>query len=390
LPAATVTAGTQTVTFAQQDYLVATAIAGKTTQTATFGIGSFPCGVPSVTFGQALPSTYVKGPCPDPTQSCGTITWLQPNDAGAVGGPACSVLGPVDGTQLPSPAPSKCRHQQIIIQGRAASFTTSGNTDCGGVATLVVNASGDGGTYSVTVTGSNGFSSSTVLTSTVSLAASVTYTNTVTSTTTYVANVGFGDGCVQSFTRTVTATPLGTFSVTASTPDCSGVVNYTATVNGATTYVFTDDRATTTSTTSPGTATRTYTPTTTAQTHTMTVVASNAASCAATGTTTVTVPPAVSVSLAAAGGGTCAAEASSTVTLTATPSGGNGTYTLTWSVGGTATQTNTVTTGGTAVLIYPPNPDASPHVVQVAVSSDNCSGASQSKTISQCVNTSIT
>ena len=89
------------------DVVLPGSIPGKTTQVMTATSPGFPCGAGLLCFGEFLPgqdNADVKGlRCPD-GKCCSTVSWtVRPNEAC---GPDANVI------------PSKCRHQQICIQGR--------------------------------------------------------------------------------------------------------------------------------------------------------------------------------------------------------------------------------------------------------------------------------
>ena len=128
------------------DIVVAEEIKGKSTGDYIATIANYPCGSGLTCFGDPVPDTYSKGPCP--SARCSTVSYYvnQPSSCPA---PA--------GTKVTS----KCRHQQICIQGRGnatldcntseSGVQTNCPVDCGGNTTVRLCTTGGPAPYTFTL-----------------------------------------------------------------------------------------------------------------------------------------------------------------------------------------------------------------------------------------------
>lgn len=179
-------------TFAPGDILIGDIPSGEADYFVD--IPNYPCGAGNVCFGAAGPDPdggFPKGAACPAGQCCTTITW----DVN----PGCPTkqIG------------SKCRHQQVCIQGRGATITcadTSCAPTCGGTSHLKVCATGGNATKTFTLGGTSQTTTGCA-----------TFTVTTTATTTYSAIVNFGDGCTKTVSTVISVTPA-TASISASAP----------------------------------------------------------------------------------------------------------------------------------------------------------------------------
>ena len=123
--------------FAGGDILLQGTIAGKTTQVMQGTINNYPCGAGRQCFGSA--SGDGRNRCS--AGECSTVSWTVP------GQDTCPPARQIS---------SKCRHQQICIQGRgAASMACSGSNSCevpcGTNATLTLSTTGGPAPYTYKV-----------------------------------------------------------------------------------------------------------------------------------------------------------------------------------------------------------------------------------------------
>jgi hypothetical protein len=315
----------------------------------TAGLACF--GSPGVTTGKCAANT------------CTTISW---NTSNTQAGCTAADQNPPGG---------QCRHQQVCVVGFGASLscTTNCTPSCGGVSTLVAcvsaNDGSSGGTNQAPITytlvGSDGSTATGTIASLTSFTACVTQAVTVTATTSYTVTFKDRFNCARTATTTLSATPLATPTITATGPNCSGVVTLVASSSGATSFTFSEGTATYPNTS--GTATITFTPTSTAQTHVVTVVAANAGGCSATNSATVSLNAAVALTVSQSN------DCAGNVTLTATPTGGNGTYTVVWSDNG-----GTASTGTSFTIAGPSQGGTATHTVVVTATdstSNRCSAS---------------
>lgn len=218
-------------TFAPGDIVLQGTIPGKTTQVMTATIANYPCGAGLVCFGAS--GQDARGRC-DSGTCCSTVTWTVP------GQDECPPSKQIS---------SKCRHQQICIQGRGrttldCSTSTSGvqttcAVGCGETATLrlcTTNAAGLG-PFTFTLNGQSfGPTADTCHDFTVGpITASTTFTGTVTD----------ASGCAKSASVTLTANPITVGAPVRVDNPCSGAVTFQAgTVtggSGATAFAFSLD-----------------------------------------------------------------------------------------------------------------------------------------------------
>lgn len=187
----------------QVDVLLQGSIAGKTTQTMTGTIQNYPCGAGLQCFGSA--SGDGRRRC-EPGE-CSTVSWTVP------GQDTC----PPD-----KQISSKCRHQQICIQGRGnttvdCDLSTQGgqsncSVPCGGKATVRVCTTNPAilGPFTFTL-GAQSFGPTTDKCHDFTVLS-------ITQNTTLTATVTDKDGCAKSASVTLTTTPI-TVKITDVTGD---------------------------------------------------------------------------------------------------------------------------------------------------------------------------
>lgn len=331
--------------------------------TKTVTIKNYPCGSGLVCFGAAgsqPDGSFLKGEACPAGQCCTTITWnVKASDP-------CP-----DTTRQIS---SKCRHQQVCIQGRSATLTCESNCTpgCGGVATLKLCASG--GTKPYTFSLSDGTTTYTPKSATADCALfDVTVTTSLTCTGT-VTDSGTPACAKQSNPITLTAQPVAAPVLSKTGPDCSGSVTITADPCDAS-LIYTFKEGSTTLTSSGCSSTSTFAP----GPHTVTVTASNSANtCSASTSISFTVNSPVAVALAAP-----QSDCTGAVTLVATASGGSGSYSFSFSPAGSVSGS-----GSTRTLTLPPQLDGQCRTVTATVTdSAGCSATSSGRSFSQCVTT---
>ena len=204
-------------------------IPGKTTQTMTATIPGFPCGAGLLCFGTFLPgqdSVDVKGlRCPDGA-CCSTVSWtVRP---GEECGPDADVI------------PSKCRHQQICIQGRGVvTLDCDPNVagadcsiDCSDSATLRACISGGPGPFKFELL-RGGQVIETFPTTGMTNDTCHNFTVTPGVTTTYTAQVTDSTGCTRSSALvTVTVRSLTPVINISGNSTCDGLLTVSTTVAG--------------------------------------------------------------------------------------------------------------------------------------------------------------
>jgi len=209
------------------DVKIADEIAGKTTQTYTVPIANYPCGTGLLCFGAAGPDPdggFPKGAACPPGACCTTISW----DVN----PGCP-------SRVIS---SKCRHQQVCIQGRgrttldcdisAIGTQTNCPVECGATTTVrlcTTEAASFGpftfvlhvpGQPDQTFTGPGPCHDFTV--------------GPITDTTTVTGDVTSNDGCTKSASVTLTTSPISVSLDVSGEETCnSGVLEFTATLGAA-------------------------------------------------------------------------------------------------------------------------------------------------------------
>jgi hypothetical protein len=355
--------------------------------TIMFGdITGFPCntggtltciGQQGVTRGKCAPNT------------CTTIAWnTSPGAAGCT-------------TADQNPPGGQCRHQGICIQGYGASLdcvgndcTTLGSCDaaCGSTLHLLAKVAGGVSPYFYTLSGSDGTSQRFPASGTTPDTSHCFIVTPTQASTTYTLTVTDSQDCSRTASRTVTSTAIAKPTLTAGTPDCSGTVTYTVTnCDNSLTYTFKEVNCTTgaviqTLTGNNGGCTLTHTFPQDDADHCVVVTASNgSAACDQTSDkVTVHINAPVTVALAVSGQGNCDGQ----LTFTATASGGTGTYTFTFKKDGTIVKGP----GSSNTLAYGPVLDGACHTISVEVQdSAGCPStpASASKTVSQCVTTTL-
>jgi hypothetical protein len=348
------------------DILLQGTIDGKTTQTMTGTIQNYPCGVGLQCFGSA--SGNGRSRCA--AGECSTISWTVP------GQDACPPARQIS---------SKCRHQQICVQGRGNTTvdcdlsSTGGQTSCqvpcGGNATVRVCTTNPSsfGPFTFTLNGQSfGPSSDRCHDFTVS---------GITSNTTLTATVTDSSGCAKSTPVTLSSQLLSTPVLGASEPDCDGNVTYTIQDCNATltyTYYEVDCASGDVIGSALGTGCSLTRQWPLGSTHCVRATVSNGTAACNSDSNTVTseIPAAVTVTLGAPQAG-----CSGVVTLTASAEGGVGPYTFRWSVGG-----NQQSESGDALTLQP-QLDGTCRTVRVrAIDSRDCESASTDvRSFSQCV-----
>jgi hypothetical protein len=207
-------------TFSPGDVIIGTIPPGEDDYFAD--IPNYPCGAGLVCFGAAGSNpdgSFAKGETCPTGQCCTAISWnVRPNDG------------------CPQPhdriIKSKCRAQQICIQGRGAVLEclTNCTPDCGGTATLRLCATGGVAPYTFSLSdGTNTLQPTSVSGN------CATFTVTVTQTTTFTGTVTDSDSppCPQqSNAITLTVTPVQTPTLVQTSANCAGVVVLTATAVG--------------------------------------------------------------------------------------------------------------------------------------------------------------
>lgn len=337
----------------------------------TVTIPNYPCGSGLVCFGACgkgtdpdtgLPDcSFAKGEDCPAGQCCTTITW----DVN----PGCP-------TKVIS---SKCRHQQVCIQGKSATLTCLNcPVTCGGTVKLQLCASGgtiakfeltDGtNTYTPTSTSGN----------------CATFEVPVTTTTTFTGKVAYGapDNCIKDSNPVTVTVQQVTVKADAPKIDCTDASSGTAkvTLSGSATGGENLTLAWTEGAKSLGTGSP-LTVDLSAGSHSITLTASNNAGCSASTTLNVVVPDAVKVSLDVSTPANCQGN---NLVFTATPSGGVGPYSFEWKIDGA------LVTANNGTLNYVRNLDCNPHVVSVRVKdSQGCLSNIASKTVTQTVNTVV-
>ena len=331
----------------------------------TVQISNYPCGSGNVCFGAAGSGPdggFAKGETCPTGKCCTVISWnVRPNDPCPV--PHSDIIK------------SKCRAQQVCIQGRGATLTCESNCtpECGGAVTLKL--CGFGGTTPYTFSLSDGTNTYQPTSTSGNCAL---FNVTVTTTTTFTGTVTDSSSppCAQaSNSITLNVTPVADPILDRQGPDCSGSVTITVTNCDANlTYVFREGNTVIPS--NGCSCTNTYAP----GQHTVTVTASNTAgTCTAQASTTFTVNQPVSVVLGAPQSG-----CNGVVTLSVAASGGTGSYTFVASAGTLSGSGNTRT-----VTLQPQLDGQCRSVTCTVTDSAGCSGTSNTVSFSQCVTTTV-
>ena len=363
------------------DIVLQGSIPGKTTQVMTGMINNFPCGAGLICFGTAVEEG--RGRCELGT-CCSTITW------GVPGQDTCPPNRFIS---------SKCRHQQICIQGRGTTtidcdLTTSGvqsncAAPCGATVTLRVCTTNPAGLGPFTYTLSDGQSFGSTADTCHDFVV-----GPITEDTTFTATVTDKDGCAKSAEVTLTTTAIDTPLLTAGAADCDGNVTFTVeNCDASLTYTYQEVDCDTGAPVGLPLGSgvglcelqTTFTPGATASDHCVVVTASNASGdCSATSEPVqVHINAVVTVDLNVSGQGDC----DGVLTFTATATGGTGTYTFTFTVDGVQAQS-----GASNTLTYGPVLDGTCHEIAVTVQdSAGCptAAATDSITVSQCVTTTF-
>ena len=217
-------------------------IPGKTTQTMTATVPNFPCGAGLLCFGTFLPGqddADVKGlRCPDGA-CCSTVSWtVRPGEAC---GPDANII------------PSKCRHQQICIQGRGVVTLDCApevagadcTIDCAKSAILRACISGGPGPFTFTLL-SGGTTVATYPTTGTTTDVCHDFSVTPTETTTYIAQVTDSTGCTRdSAAVTVTVRSLSPEISIAGNSNCDGLLTVSTAAPGfiGCSFVYTIDGA---------------------------------------------------------------------------------------------------------------------------------------------------
>lgn len=207
------------------DVVLQGSIPGKTTQTMQATIPNFPCGAGLICFGTAgsLPDGgFDKGERCPAGQCCTTVTWnVRPNED-------CPV--PV-GREISS----KCRHQQICIQGRGA-VTLDCDTSASGVQTNCAVPCGSTATLRLCITNGPGpftfrLSDGQTFGPTNDLCHDFTV-GPITQTTTFSGTVTDATGCTKSASATLTVAPISPVLNVSGQNNCNGVLSFSTSVPG--------------------------------------------------------------------------------------------------------------------------------------------------------------
>jgi hypothetical protein len=367
------------VLFNPGDVVLQGTVGPKATAPMTATIQNYPCGAGLVCFGSQPAAgqgeVFAKGEdCPS-GQCCSTITWRVPGQD-----PDCGVAVKLIG--------SKCRHQQICIQGRG-STTLDCNTSqtgvqtncaapCGGTTTLRLCTTGGPAPYTFSLSAPG----QTTQTRTSSNLCE-DFTVTVSDTTTFTGTITDSGSppCSDSAQVTLTVTPVS-ITVSATPPDCAGG-NTVITVlpAGLANYQFSIDGGASIDNGTSNVLSTVLAP----GTHSITASATNSAGCSASASTSVTVPTAVTLSDI-----TRSAGCDGVVTLSATASDGTPGYTFTWKVNGVV-QTSGISSsngGATSTLTLQPLLNGVCRTVEVSVvDSKGCGPSAKTNRFSQCVTT---
>ena len=198
------------------DIILEGTIPGKTTQTMIALIADYPCGAGLVCFGSA--SGDGRRRCE--AGECATVSWTVP------GQDTC----PPD-----KQISSKCRHQQICIQGRGSvtldcDATTQSVDDvcevtCGGFTTLLLCTSGGPAPYTFTLDDGQSSGSTTDLCYSFEV-------GPITEDTTYTGTVTDAEGCSKSASVTLTTTEITPFIAVDGTENCDGILTFSAAAEG--------------------------------------------------------------------------------------------------------------------------------------------------------------
>jgi hypothetical protein len=184
-------------------------IPGKTTQTMTGTIQNYPCGAGLICFGS--PSADGRRRCDAGT--CATVSWTVP------GQDTC----PPD-RQISS----KCRHQQICIQGRGAASIAcvDCDVDCGGAGSVTVSTTAGVAPYTYALSDGQTFGPVNDLSHTFEVTG-------LTSSTNVSGSVTDGGGCTTS-TLAVTLTVNAITPVISISGDenCDGLLTFTGSAEG--------------------------------------------------------------------------------------------------------------------------------------------------------------
>lgn len=211
------------------DVVLQGTVPGKTTQTMLATIPNFPCGAGLICFGTAgsLPDGgFDKGERCPAGQCCTTVTWnVRPNDE-------CPV--PV-GREISS----KCRHQQICIQGRgavtldcdtsASGVQTSCPVPCGSTTTLRLCISNGPAPFHFVLRDAAG---NVVGDRTSSNLCEDFTVGPVTATTSFTGTVTDATGCAKSASATLTVAPITPVLNVGGLDNCNGVLTFSTSVPG--------------------------------------------------------------------------------------------------------------------------------------------------------------
>lgn len=367
--------------FPQRDIVVGT-IPANFDGLKTVTIANYPCGSGLVCFGargSQPDGSFLKGEACPTGQCCSTITWnVKASDP-------CP-----DTTRQIS---SKCRHQQVCIQGRGkaalACPTTGCAVACGSTATLTLCTTSDAsfGPFSFALTSSP----ATTISAPSGTGVCRTYTvGPITGDTTFTGTVRDKDGCETTATVTLTTAAVATPQLSgALDAGCTGAATFTvANCDPNIAYTYQEVNCSTGAAIGDSqsglgkcSATFPFVPGATNATHCVRVTASNGSTaCDQSASASVVVPAAVTATLALQGTPGC----NGVVTLLATAGGGVAPYTFQFN-GATGVVSGT---GNTRAIVIQPLLDGSCRPVTVTVTdSRGCSATSAAVRFSQCVTT---
>lgn len=211
-------------------------VPAKSDELYTVTIPNYPCGTGLLCFGASGPEEdggFPKGAACPSGECCTTVSW----DVN----PGCP-------TRTLS---SKCRHQQVCIQGRGAT-TLDCNTGTGGVQTACTVACGATTTLRACTSNAAGLApftyvlkqgATTIATFGPTTDACHDFTvGPITQNTTFTVTITDKDGCAKSASTTLSTTPISTSLAVSGGSSCnSGALTFTAPASAGCTFAFSVD-----------------------------------------------------------------------------------------------------------------------------------------------------